>query len=469
MNSYQSPHTLVKCMKFGDYEGTWWLPDDPKQKIPGKLIISSEDIILELKGSFATRSDFYKIYDIILGKLDNAKTITLHDCFLFSSGSTEGIHRSRYNTHYIFEGVHFHRKKDIKFHEIRLVFDHLNEWIGKSNFDIGDYFSSDNIEIKYTNTPPIKNKINSNLELEVFSGLNRGSLHFPVTEINLKQTSYIGIKSKKLLSLDETIKIVGGLQNFLTFALNCVVKPLFIGANFNKKNTTRGQFDPEFCDITYLTVTSTLPTSSFNRTRVYFQLSEVEDKIGKLLNNWLKLESKLDVVTQSYFTIIYSSVMYNTQKFLYLAKSIEGYHRLTMNNQVISKSEHKKRIKEIRDSLPLQHKKIVMEKLSFLNEPTLNTRLLEIVDKFDFVLGKSTTKKVEKFTQIFRHTRNSNTHLGTNVGKKKLNDSQMTKFNLRLLIMLEMIFLDYIGFTNNEIKLKMKNRIRYTFLKQIIE
>jgi len=345
----------------------------------------------------------------------------LHDCILFSRGSTEGINYSSYNAHYVFEGVHFKEKKDIKFREIRIVFDHLNNWIGKSNFDISDYFSYKNtFKIKYTEKPSIIKKINSNLELEIYYGLKRGSIRFPVTEINLKQTSYLGIKSKKLLSLNEIIKIVTRLQNFLTFSLNCIVKPISIGADFNKKNTTRGQFDPEFCDITYLTVTSPLPTSSFNQTRSYFRFYEVEDKIGKIMNNWLKLESKLDVVTQSYFTIIYSSVMYNTQKFLYLAKAIEGYHRLTMNNQVISKTEHKKRMKEIKKSLPPQYKKMVMEKLSFLNEPTLNTRLLDIIDKFDFVLGKSTTKKVERFTQTFRHTRNPLTHLGTKAGKQKV-------------------------------------------------
>ena len=62
-----------------EYEGIWWLPDEPEKQVSGTLRFTpNEGAILDLIGSF---KDIKEINKIILGISSNGKNITLHKCF----------------------------------------------------------------------------------------------------------------------------------------------------------------------------------------------------------------------------------------------------------------------------------------------------------------------------------------------------------------------------------------------------
>ncbi len=103
-----------------EYNGVWWLPDEPEKRFYGILKFTpSEGAILDLMGSFRDIKDDilkHKEYEIILGISSDGKYITLYKCFeIRSTISLPGITSSSIYGEFVFVGFHFYKPEDIKF------------------------------------------------------------------------------------------------------------------------------------------------------------------------------------------------------------------------------------------------------------------------------------------------------------------------------------------------------------------
>lgn len=64
-----------------EYNGKWFLPSNPGEKITGKLTIDSNSAaILHLIGRFSILESDFQSTPIILGKATNGAFITLYKC-----------------------------------------------------------------------------------------------------------------------------------------------------------------------------------------------------------------------------------------------------------------------------------------------------------------------------------------------------------------------------------------------------
>jgi len=114
-----------------EYEGEWWLPEYPEQKIKGTLKFTPiKGALLYLIG---VEQDFEKIWQtneikIIQGFSADGKKLTLHKCF---PGKLEvhypGMAKCLLHVTYVFVGAHFQNAKDIKFKSLLVRFSHLDD------------------------------------------------------------------------------------------------------------------------------------------------------------------------------------------------------------------------------------------------------------------------------------------------------------------------------------------------------
>lgn len=460
-------------MKSGEYEGIWWLPKKTKFKTRGKLTISSEELTLEIKGHL---QDLNRILGrrpsrhvgLISGQLDDGRFITLHNSTLFFFGGSPLS--TKYTVDYVFEGVHFKKIKDINSKTVTIVFKNLDEWSAISGFNFKPPFLiGDKVLVKYTNPKTIRKRIGDNMEFELHTHNTHGGIHFPVHEIHLKQESFLKIHSRSNMTLQEITEVIRSLQNFFTFALGVPFHPVSMALEIDGSIIPKKDYNVKYADLIYRTITSTLPESKIHESRVYFRYPEIKRRLSSILTNWFEKKEDLEPIFRLYFATIYNRNMYLEQEFLYLAHAIEAYHRLTMKNYDLPKRQHKNRLKIIERSLPTRYKDWTVDKLQFSNEPTLNTRLLEIIQKYSYVLGNSSSTNAENFTKKFRWTRNYLTHYDNMLRDKSLKGSKLGEFNHKLGMILDLILLSEIGFKKNEIKSKLQNKMRNYGIRKIIE
>lgn len=113
-----------------EYQGEWWLPEDPGKKITGILKFNKIDgIKLELLGSFIDiENDEPFESKFILGTSIYGKRITIYQCFIvnlrygFSTVQSYSIISAKY----AFIGGHFIDEENLRFNEISIECEDLN-------------------------------------------------------------------------------------------------------------------------------------------------------------------------------------------------------------------------------------------------------------------------------------------------------------------------------------------------------
>ncbi len=105
----------------GEYSGYWWLPDNPTNRVPGKLIINHNEAKLEIVGHLVDSNgkpanEVFRTSGenpVLYGTTANWKCITLRDCgcdqITYARISTEHYYANK-----AFMGDEFIEKESIK-------------------------------------------------------------------------------------------------------------------------------------------------------------------------------------------------------------------------------------------------------------------------------------------------------------------------------------------------------------------
>ena len=109
------------------YEGEWWIPKNPENKVRGTLYFSPKDgIKLDLLGLFEENEQ--TIFEVILGSTIDGKEITLTRCMQYAyEKHVPGGEISKLHISEIFIGEHFSSLSAIEFNRISIHFSYMNE------------------------------------------------------------------------------------------------------------------------------------------------------------------------------------------------------------------------------------------------------------------------------------------------------------------------------------------------------
>lgn len=452
-----------------EYIGIWWLPNKPKKEVWGTLRFThTKGATLELMGSFKDNiQDMNKMLeaDIILGVSSNRKEITLYKCFETKYNlplvSTE-LSTSSFYVSMIFIGAHFQKPEDIKFRNLSVHYSYLDEWVNISGFGISLPFEKKEIIIKYNPPEPIQATINKDYKIFINVRATPPPISFVQKEACIKQETYIKIEPSEEKSFEEYMNIVQHLRNFLSLGIMEPVQPLAIKGTTESNKIIIGKDITDYPSVDIFYKLSELPDMSKRLMPfdVLFTFRDISEQFESFLKNWFKKIELLEPIYNLYFGTLYNPRMYLENRFLSLVQAIESYHRRVIKNYELPEDRHKKRIAEILNVVPNNHKKWLKWQLKYSNESALRQRLSDILKQNSKVIDEFIDDK-KLFIDKITDTRNYLTHYDLSLKEKSVAGEELYRLIERLKIIIEICLLKELGFDFENIKEVISRKYQY--------
>lgn len=435
-----------------EYTGLWWLPETPEKQICGTLRFTpGEGSVLDLIGSFkgAKTTIVWGYEEIILGCLSNKGNVTLYKCRnAGTSYSAPGFQISSFYAGVVFIGAHFQKSEDIKFKSIDVHYSHLDEWTNIPGFDIQGSFDEE-VVIKYKLPEPIKASINEDCEIYILIRAEGPFHHVIQKEANIKQKTYIRIKTSEEKSFREYEEMMYQIQNFLSLGVWAPVHPLTIEgiAEANEKV----EIFYELLDIPKTSKTL-LPDN------MLFTFKDISDKFDVFLRNWFEQAkpSELKPTHDLYFGTLYLPLMYREHHFLSLAQAIESFHRRKYGGKYLPDEDYKEihdgLVDAIPDGVKGGFKESLENKLKHGNEFSLRKRLKEIFNEYQHEIPNVFIKNKGTFIDKVADTRNYLTHYDKDLKERAASGIDIFHLTHELKMLLEVCLMRELGFSSEEIE-----------------
>jgi hypothetical protein len=180
-------------------------------------------------------------------------------------------------------------------------------------------------------------------------------------------------------------------------------------------------------------------------------------QLASAISAWFSTpEEFLPLENLIYGTIRHSSLFVETE-FLSLAQALESLHRLTDNSTVVERTVFKKALKalcrlisQICGDSPLANR--LLDGVRYANEPTFHTRMQSLCSRVNPEVLNKLIGDPALFERQLRQTRNHFTHAGIPKKKDVLTDGkQLFLFNQKLHVLLRLLMLKSIGFTDQAV------------------
>lgn len=445
-----------------EYEGLWWLPSNPEQKVSGTLRFSFNDgATLDLIGSFKSVNDLKELLnpEIILGISSNGKNITLYKCLESSSQfSAPGLLTSSFKASVILVNAHFKKNEDMLFEELAINYSNLDNWANISGFDIKYPSNQKGTLIKYTVPSPVEVEINPELKISFDVHVDYPARSIVQKKACIKQKIFLTIKPSNPQYLEKYWKIAGLVRNYLALGVMEPVYPLVIEGKTQgvKMDLGNGKFFYPPVSIFFAQPDIRLHKEK-QPLNMLFTLQDIREILELTIKNWFEKEEVLKPIYDLYFGTLYNPRMYVHHRFLSLVQAVESYHRRKWSNQEIKPEEHKIRIKEILESIPKKYKNWLKWKLKYSNEPSLQNRLNEILTKHSKILSGILDKS--SFIEKTVNTRNYLTHYDPELKEKSVDGIELYYIAEKLKLILTICFLKELGFSSDIIE-KLISRAR---------
>lgn len=428
-----------------EYNGLWWLPNKPDNKVCGILkFVPKKEILLDLTGTLENSDEDFNratLIDVIHGLTSDGKEITLHRCFEIKRSFGSGFPISSYDCDIILVGAHYNSYTNIVFKEMYINYSNLDQWININGFDIQIRPGGESI-IKYKKPNKIKALINRDLHLGIAFSSKGPNENIVQRETRIEQTAYIGIRFSEQKHLSEFKNINFIIHNFLSLAIGVPVHPLSIIGYASENNS-------EQVMIFYRSLDSPRTSEIINPYKMLFTFEDISTRFEDFLSNWINKAELLSPVCNLYFGIEYSSQMYLELQFLSIMQALESYHRRIMNHPEIPEHEFERKIKEILDSAPEDYKSWLKYKLAHSNQPHLRIRLNDLYERFEIIMNGFVANKDDFITNSV-NTRNYLTHYNPELKNKSVKGEELLFIINKLKLMTELCLLAEIGFSLND-------------------
>jgi len=329
-----------KCLESFNYQGEWWLPENPDRREKGDIRFSQEDgIELCLNGSFRDfdiskammLGEKTEIYPTILGiSAQGNKEFTLVDCFESRfDGSFSGYPTQKCRAGMALIGGQIKDFKQEKYTKVFVQLTHLPEWAGFSGFSIG--FPSDEEQGERTwhldYSSPEEVVSDTDFGKVVFFCLKQPPrTHKSFSEVILSQSTYVRVEpAEPMLYEDLQKQFIQPIQRLLTLA---TCKPNYVVSISLTPEATETDGEYETIGVFY---NQSLKTPSIDENihprDMLFTLADIADDLNNVVNSWLRLHTELGPVCDLFFSVQFASHMYLEGRFLNMVHAAETYHR----------------------------------------------------------------------------------------------------------------------------------------------
>jgi len=430
-----------------EYVGWWWLPEDPARQVPGELSYDpSKGLFLKLNGIFEEDPNSVpSYYRIVLGKSHRGDPLTLYNCFVTRVGvPSRGYPISTYYIGVAFVGYHFNKPEDIRFSNLTVRFEYLEEWLGFHVFHY-EHGLDEKLTITYKKPEPIKMefdlfdiRINYYLEYTMGDGWREG---------RMSSQAYLSIDLKNDLSLDDAYYIINHLRNFITLGIG---KPIGI---LEFEGRTRNLEEHKRIEILFQKPQYIGDQPRINPWDMVFPFNSISKNPKYFLDNWLGKVNRLEPIYDLFFATLYIPNLFPVHEFLSLAQTIEAYHSRTFSNNILPVDNFKRLREDIAgkiDKLSKEYRSHFYARLDYMNEKTLRSRLIELLTKYDFLI-KGFGYNIEGLANQVVDARNYYTHYSDALKDRAVDIKDLPILAQKLRFILLGILLNEIGFNEEQI------------------
>lgn len=350
--------------------GVWWLPDADAARVGGRLLITSDgDVTVELAGGLVDPPNV--AVPVVLGALSDGRAVTLQGVAVSSRSEVSSRQTGdttwesvRADSAYV--GRHLPSAADRLFTKAYIEIEDLLSWIAFP--PISQVLSGfpDEQSVRYERPPEVS--------AETLIGLVRvvhwaEPYHASDDELGLRAHAGFSVVAPEGRDLDWWRRqVIRPLELFLTAVVG----------RANHVTSLKVMAGDEDVDVVYRQATQVA------RARRVFEFTvprpRLSNDLAPLIAAWFKLMRDAASSINLYAASLYLPGYVETE-FLNLVYGLEGYHRRRYPNLVLPKADHDARVKAVTAAAPEEHRAWLGQRLAFSNEPTLATRLAELLDR----------------------------------------------------------------------------------------
>lgn len=447
--------------------GNWWLPDNPDQKIAGRLTFDPKTkATLHLFGGFeGAETPFWSdtVFEcpIILGDTTTGEAVTLYNSFQTSGNQKES---SFFCSEIIIGNSHFDKEETLTFSKYQVNYAFMNEWSKPSGLDYkpGPDGPVEDFTVSYKRPEEIcVTTPGFDLRFKYAPALS-----FDVNGMSFSQDTRIMIEHEDDVALRLLKSEARQIQNFLTLGMGTPTFPVRVIA---MRKDGSSPYNIYFCPMAYGQY------EKLSHRKVLFRIGDIQTDLANFLNQWLVKAENLKPVMDLYFGVLRNPSMYLDSKFLSLAQAIEVFHRRTHDRPLLPKREFKhfrnslnnficQTCNDLKESTAHANNdaeisaeqidafcETRLQGLHFQNEMSLRLRLEDLISTYgrliDFMLPDE-----DDFIRSVVATRNYMTHYNRALKRKAKEGGELLYLVERLKALIAVCFLAEIGMPQEKIK-----------------
>lgn len=431
-----------------EYMGYWYLPNYKKDEFYGKLNVCNDEIKLEIYGKFEgiDISDELLDIDTINGFTVCGKVITLFDNYsLGMTMNMPGMITSRYKSRYMIIGEEYKNKEDCILSNISCNYTNLFEWINISGLE--QRYEGRKIILKYEYPE------NYLYELEDFTLEIDVNLRQKMNKSKVEMLQYASIKFDNLknCNFESALEVIFDFSRFLTLCIGQTISPYDIKAN---------NIDDKVIKI-IMPIKNNCEKDIMNHDML-IPFKFISNEFKDCLINWNLKKEKLEPVID-YVIDFNSKVFHVPLSFIKLSQAMETFSRRMRTNCKIDEDKHKQKIEYILDKIDVEeYKEWLNEKLKYSNEPSLSSRIKELLKEVNFIVNLNSVER-KKIVKKIVDTRNYYTHFDESKKDLSMSIDEMFCISKYMEVVLKVLIMKELGIDEKSIQLQIKdlNNMRF--------
>lgn len=438
-----------------EFEGFWWVPDDPDTQLAGRLIADEDAAKLILTINNTGHLPFSKSesreYEVLHGRTSDGKLITLLKCFdLNTSWSSSGIEKRVVLVNYVLVGGLVPQEKvENAFSELCLKWPGLQRWFFESGVSVeheeGDFRS---FTIKYKAKKPFRFEYSKGLNIEFGFSTDKVPFGGPLTEqIEFKEIVWVTLKKDAPESLGYYLEKLNELIQFFSICVLEYNQPqeVTLVGDFDIETREDGTKIPPHLQVYFSSVQKPQSDRLPHPVEILIPYAAIKDNFHDILKSWAAVAAEISPSRSLYFSSLYGTNKYIESTFLSLAQAAEVFHRRRYGGTYIPIGDYQEKVLPALESaippeLNRDVKQAYKQRLKFFNEFSLSKRLKMMSSNHEDVFRLYVPDWKSKVRSIVK-ARNYYTHYSEGGGNVAPDINKLVEYRefLKMLLELEML------------------------------
>lgn len=397
-------------MSSSEYGGLWHLPNGA-HRVPGTLRLSEGELRLNLEGTLDADSAVIPAppHTLILGQTYRGDRVTCWKPELTNQTLGRAA-QTQYSVRAALIGAHVSSEEAFRFAKLDFRLTHLTDWVDRTGLSASLSLTPDGPQ--FASSYRLPDTIHASTSRGQFSLTYARTFNIRKRRaVNISEEPTILVESASPLPLEEwdstvlthwrmLLSLATGMAHHLTWLSAKVLE----GA---ERDTSE--------DMLPILLPSMVPPDpneeDLHPRSLLFRLSDIRDDLGNALDRWFAAVADVSLFCDFFFGTQYAEALYLRQRFFDLVSGLEAYHRVRGSTQYrMPTAEHEERMNRLASAVSHDYSEWLKDALSLSNQPSLKTRLMELLDGPGATLKPLCRPKVQNFAQRVVHTRNYLAH-----------------------------------------------------------